>query len=226
MRKRYFVTGTDTEVGKTWVSRVILSAMAKKGLRTIALKPVAAGAQSYKTGMHNEDAVYLMEEATVQLPYSQVNPFLFEEPTAPHIAAEKERRALSVSRIVGLCRGASMQSHDVLLIEGAGGWRVPLNSQETLADVAREMDASIILVVGLKLGCINHALLTAEAIRNDGLPLAGWVANQVTLQPMANMAENISALQSRLMAPCLGVVQYNESNCVEESVKDINVDVL
>jgi dethiobiotin synthetase len=140
-----------------------------------------------------------------------VNPVALSAALAPHIAAALENRRVRVTQVVGLLRGAMMQARaDITLIEGAGGWRVPLNEQETLADLAREMKAPVILVVGLRLGCINHALLTAEAIRRDGLVLAGWVAN--TLDPdMPAREQNIATLASALAAPCLGVLPFVES---------------
>lgn len=223
MNKTFFITGTDTDVGKTWVSLAILHAVAGSGRRTIALKPVAAGTEESVDGWKNDDALSLQGAATVKLPYSQVNPFLMKDPVAPHIAAQKENKNLSVARIVGLCRGAAMTPHDFLLIEGAGGWRVPLNARETLADVATELGAQVILVVGMKVGCISHALLTAEAIRHDGLHLAGWVANQTSETPMRYLSENIATLQERLRAPFLGEVSYNPDKEVAKSAAELNL---
>jgi dethiobiotin synthetase len=210
-RKVFFVTGTDTGVGKTLATVSLLRAFAAQGKSTLGLKPVAAGCEETGEGLRNEDALALMEAASVALPYEQVNPVALSAALAPHIAAALENRRVRVTQVVGLLRGAMMQARaDITLIEGAGGWRVPLNEQETLADLAREMKAPVILVVGLRLGCINHALLTAEAIRRDGLVLAGWVAN--TLDPdMPAREQNIATLASALAAPCLGVLPFVES---------------
>jgi len=200
MSRTFFVTGTDTEVGKTAVCCTLLHAAAGAGLSTAAVKPVAAGCDERG---HNEDALQLMNAMTATLDYEQVNPVALAPAIAPHIAAGQAGRRLQASRLAGLCRGVMSSSVDLVLIEGAGGWRVPISGRETLADVAVELNLGVILVVGMRLGCINHALLTAEAVRRDGLRLAGWVANQ----PGARMAcheENLDTLRSLLGAPLLG----------------------
>ncbi|MFQ3323506.1 MAG: dethiobiotin synthetase [Pseudomonadales bacterium] len=207
MAKTYFVTGTDTDAGKTVIACGLLQAFANDGLTTAAVKPVAAGCESTDDGLRNDDALALMSVATQKLAYSQVNPIALEPAIAPHIAASQVGRRLSISRLAGFCRGVSINKVDKVLIEGAGGWRVPVNERETLADLPKELNIPVILVVGMKLGCINHAILTVEAIRNDGCVLAGWVANVVD-KDMAELEANFSALQSRIAAPCLGLVPY------------------
>ena len=202
MSKTYFVTGTDTEVGKTAVSCALLAAAAKAGYSTAAVKPVAAGCDEQG---HNEDALQLMQSMTAELEYQQVNPVALSAAIAPHIAAVQEGRTLQVSRLAGLCRGVMMSGSDLVLVEGAGGWRVPLSPRQTLADLAVELGVGVILVVGMRLGCINHALLTAEAIQRDGLKLAGWVANEPG-ERMSCYAENLDTLQQMLPAPFLGEV--------------------
>jgi dethiobiotin synthetase len=204
MSKSWFVTGTDTGVGKTAVSCALLLAAAQQGLRTAAVKPVAAGCDE---NGRNDDALQLMACMTEDLDYSQVNPVALEAAVAPHIAADREKKQVQASRLVGLCRGVMLGEADFVLIEGAGGWRVPLNRRETLADVAAQLQAGVILVVGMQLGCINHALLTAEAIHHDGLQLAGWVANQ-TGPRMACHGENLDTLREMLPAPLLGSVPF------------------
>ena len=204
MSKTYFVTGTDTEVGKTAVSCAILEAANSIGLKTAAVKPVAAGCDEEG---RNEDALQLMAAMSQPLDYAQVNPVALQEAIAPHLAAAHEGRQLQASRLVGLCRGVASSGVDLTLVEGAGGWRVPIGPRETLADVARELRAPVILVVGMRLGCINHALLSAEAVHNDGLSLAGWVAN--TIDPQMNcFDENLSTLRQWLSAPFLGLVPH------------------
>jgi dethiobiotin synthetase len=175
MTRTWFVTGTDTGVGKTAISCALLIAAREAGLKTAAIKPVAAGCDE---AGHNEDALQLMECMSEPLEYEQVNPVALTAAIAPHIAAQQEGRTLQVSRLAGLCRGVMAGEADFVLIEGAGGWRVPLNARETLADLAVQLQVDVILVVGMRLGCINHALLTAEAIARDGLKLVGWIANQ------------------------------------------------
>ena len=211
MAKSFFITGTDTDVGKTFVTSALLHAMGTKQLRTIGLKPVAAGCRMGEQGLVNDDALLLQHYSTVKLSYSQVNPIALEAAIAPHIAAQQQGRALSLSRLVGLCRGTLMTPHDFSLIEGAGGWMVPLNPREMLSDLARELRAPVILVVGLRLGCINHALLTAEAIQRRGIPLAGWIGNHCQSSPMSVLDENLNTLSGAITAPCLGIVPYAES---------------
>ena len=202
MTHTYFVTGTETEVGKTAVSCAILRAAASAGLSTAAVKPVAAGCDEHG---HNEDALQLIECMTAELDYEQVNPVALAPAIAPHIAAAQAGKVLQSSRLAGLCRGVMMSGHDLVLIEGAGGWRVPLSPRETLADLARELGVGVILVVGMRLGCINHALLTAEAVRRDGLTLAGWVANEPG-ETMSCYLENLDTLRRLLPAPFLGEI--------------------
>ena len=204
MTGTWFVTGTDTEVGKTAISCALLTAASARGLRTAAIKPVAAGCDAQG---RNEDALQLMACMTASMDYEQVNPVALQAAIAPHIAAQQEGRRLQVSRLAGLCRGVMSQGAEFVLIEGAGGWRVPVGPRETLADLARTLQVGVIMVVGMRLGCINHALLTAEAIQRDGLVLAGWVANQAG-EAMACHAENLGTLQSLLPAPLLGEVPY------------------
>jgi dethiobiotin synthetase len=162
-RKTFFIAGTDTDVGKTLVAAGLLVAAKNHGLTTAALKPLAAGCEKTESGLRNADALLLQSVITQPLMYEQINPIALESAIAPHIAAQQEKRILSADRIAGFCRG-SLNQADFTLVEGAGGWRVPLNPQETLADVAKILRLPVILVVGVRLGCINHALLTVEAI--------------------------------------------------------------
>lgn len=198
-----FVTGTDTEIGKTLASCALLHAYAAQGLRVAGMKPVAAGLGA---GGVNEDVAQLRAASTVDAPYALVNPFLFREPMAPHIAAQREGAAISMASIVAAYEALSAQA-DVVIVEGVGGFRVPLTDALDGADLAARLGLPVILVVGLRLGCLNHALLTAEAVRARGLKLAGWVANQVDAQ-MACVTENVETLKARLEAPLLGFVPH------------------
>lgn len=225
MKKRFFVTGTDTDAGKTFVSVLLLEALKAKGVSTLALKPVAAGCEEVDGLLCNDDALKLQAAMTVELPYQQVNPVALKSAIAPHIAADEEGRRLSVDRLAGLIRGALMTSADVTLIEGAGGWLVPLNERETLANLVKELGLPVILVVGVRLGCLNHALLTAQAIAAAGLPLAGWVANCIDPQAL-RVEENIQTLQSMLPAPCLGVVPYAPEAAIADLIAKIDTDLL
>lgn len=204
MSKSLFVTGTDTEVGKTAICCAILAAANARGMSTAAVKPVAAGCDE---NGHNEDALALQNAMSMSMDYAQINPVALDSAIAPHIAAQQQGKRLQAGRLAGLCRGVMSSSADLVLIEGAGGWRVPINPRETLADVAKELAAPVILVVGMRLGCINHALLSAEAIRRDGLQLAGWVANRVE-SSMSCYRENVDTLRQLLAAPMLGEVPH------------------
>ncbi|HIK73239.1 MAG TPA: dethiobiotin synthase, partial [Alcanivorax sp.] len=174
----FFITGTDTEVGKTWVSCRLLERAREAGLSCYGLKPIAAGCEETADGLRNEDALNLMAASSLTLPYELVNPVALKAAIAPHIAARQEGRRISLSQLAGYVRGA-LSSHpaDLVLVEGAGGWRVPLNDREMLSALAVELNLPVIQVVGMKLGCISHALLTAEAIQADGLRYTGTVAN-------------------------------------------------
>lgn len=205
MKKRYFIAGTDTDAGKTMVACALLAKARSLGLTTAAVKPVAAGCIDTQQGLRNDDAEQLLEQCTLPLYYEQVNPVAFVEPIAPHIAAQKMGQRMQVDRLTGFTSGVLAQGANFTLVEGAGGWRVPVNERETLADLAVALSMPVVLVVGMRLGCINHALLTVEAITNDGLVLAGWVANCIDPN-MAEVTANIATLQHRINAPLLGVV--------------------
>jgi len=222
MSKTWFVTGTDTGVGKTAVSCALLVAAAQAGLRTAAVKPVAAGCD--ETG-RNDDALHLMASMTEVLDYEQVNPVALDAAVAPHIAASLQGKRMQASRLAGLCRGVMLGAADFVLIEGAGGWRVPINSRETMADVAIELRVGVILVVAMRLGCINHALLTAEAIRHDGLQLVAWVANQPGPR-MDCHEENLETLQQLLPVPLLGEVPFQHRWEVEVAASYLDIQPL
>lgn len=225
MKKRFFIAGTDTDAGKTLVTAGLLTAANRQGLKTIGLKPIAAGCESTAEGLRNADALQLQQAASVKLSYDQINPVAFEPPIAPHIAAARGSRNVSADRLAAYCRGALMQPADLVLVEGAGGWRVPLNMRESLARLPQLLELDVILVVGMKLGCINHALLTAEAIARDGLRLAGWVANHVDAD-MACPDENLATLQQLFRAPLLGRVPWLESPSADAVADHLDLSML
>ena len=194
-----FVTGTDTEVGKTLFCAALLVQLAAAGVTAAACKPVSAGCRREHGRLINDDAELLARLAPLSRPLEVVNPVAMEPAIAPHIAAAEAGVRLEAGALVSACRSAA-DGADFLVVEGAGGWRVPLTGEETLADVACGLGLPVVLVVGLRLGCLNHALLTAEAIRADGLELAGWVANPLTTA-MPRMEENIATLAARLGPP-------------------------
>jgi dethiobiotin synthetase len=205
-----FVTGTDTEIGKTLVSAALLRGFAKEGLRATAMKPVAAGASEVDGVLHNEDADQLDAAASVLLPPDIRTPFMLKEPAAPHIVAARENVTIDMTRIVDAHRQALTMA-DVVVVEGVGGFRVPLDDELDTADLALALNLPVVLVVGMRLGCISHALLTAEAIAARGLRISGWVANRVD-PAMLFADENIDAIRTRLErqydAPLLGIVPH------------------
>ena len=225
MSQRYFVTGTDTEIGKTTIAAGLLHAARLRGLSTAAVKPVAAGCETTVAGLRNDDALALQAECNPQLDYELLNPVALAPPIAPHIAAREAGLTLTAGQLAAACSWVFERGAQLTLVEGAGGWRVPLNDRQTLADLAIELGIPVILVVGLRLGCINHALLTAEAIAADGLRLAGWVANQVDPQ-MDRQQHNLQTLRELLPAPCLGVVPRIEPLSAAAVAAHLQLDTL
>ena len=219
MKKRYFIAGTDTDAGKTMVACALLAKARGQGLTTAAVKPVAAGCIDTKDGLRNDDAEQLLAQCTLPLYYEQVNPVAFMAPIAPHIAAQQQGQRMQVGRLAGFTSGVLMQGANLTLVEGAGGWRVPVNERETLADLAIALSIPVVLVVGMRLGCINHTLLTVEAITRDGLELAGWVANCIDPQ-MGELDANVTTLQHRIQAPMLGLVpNFSDINEASQRVE-------
>ncbi len=214
MAQAFFITGTDTDAGKTSVAAGLLCAAKQQGCSTLAMKPVASGCDMSAEGLRNSDALALIAQSTVPLPYTQINPYAFAPAIAPHIAAQEAGVELSVADLYRTAQVILQQQADFTLIEGAGGWRVPISATEFLSDFAIALQLPVILVVGVKLGCINHALLTAQAIINDGLELAGWVANVVD-PSCARLAENLATLQQLMPAPCLAEVPHLTSASAE-----------
>ncbi|MCQ4315509.1 dethiobiotin synthase [Stutzerimonas zhaodongensis] len=205
MTAAFFITGTDTEVGKTTIAAALLHAARRAGLSTAAAKPVASGCERTTDGLRNNDALALLGECSLSMRYEQVNPFAFEPAIAPHLAAREAGIELSVAKLLQPVRDMLEMGADFSVVEGAGGWRVPLAGRETLSELSIQLGLPVILVVGVRLGCINHALLSAEAIARDGLHLAGWVANIVD-PATSRLQENLETLTERLAAPCLGQV--------------------
>lgn len=206
MTERFYVTGTDTEVGKTVASTALLQAARALGYRTAGYKPVASGSEMTAEGLRNSDALALQRNSVLPLSYEQVNPYTFAEPTSPHIVSADERRPIEASVLSAGLHALESQV-DWVLVEGAGGWFTPLSPTLTLADWVKREQLPVILVVGVKLGCINHAVLTAQAIQQAGLPLAGWIANDIT-PPGRRHAEYLSTLQRMLPAPMLGEIPW------------------
>lgn len=204
----WFVTGTDTGVGKSLVACALMFHLRARYARIAGMKPVAAGAERAPDGhWSNEDVWALQAAATVDLPRSLVNPYLLQAPVSPHIAAQRDGVHIALNTIVDACNSLREQT-DALVVEGAGGFRVPLSATQDGADLAVALGLPVILVVGLRLGCLNHAVLTAESIAARGLHLAGWVANHIDPQ-MPEQQANIDWLQSQLKVPCLADLPHS-----------------
>ncbi|MFW5426795.1 MAG: dethiobiotin synthase [Methylophagaceae bacterium] len=196
-----FVTGTDTNVGKTRISVALIELLQQQGGIIAGMKPIASGCEQTAQGLRNDDALQLSQQANIDFPYELINPYAFEPAIAPHIAAQQAGIDIDVAKIKENFMQIKQQS-DAVVVEGAGGWLVPINQTQTMADLAVELDLPVILVVGVKLGCINHALLTVKAIEDSGLILQGWVANEIEVNEQAE--DIIKTLKQSITAPCLG----------------------
>ena len=212
----YFITGTDTEVGKTCVSVALLHRLQQQGLRVAGMKPVAAGCEETAEGLRNEDALALQAASSIALAYETVNPYAFAPPIAPHLAAEDAGLTIEIERILTAYHDIASQV-DQVIVEGAGGWRVPLNNDQDMSDLAIALGLPVVLVVDIRLGCINHALLSAQAIAARGLPLAGWVANHAH-GDYERGADNIASIGARIGTPLLGVIPYHGDIKTEQAV--------
>ena len=217
----YFITGTDTGVGKTLLSCALLHAFAARGDRVAGFKPVAAGCDERD---HNDDALALRAASSMQLTWGQVNPYCFTHAIAPHLAARHAGVRIEFKRILTSYRELAGQADEVI-VEGAGGFLVPLNDKQTTADLAKELDLPVILVVGMRLGCLNHALLTVRAIADHQLECAGWIANVLDAD-MPALQENIEALRERIAAPLLGIVPYQAQPDAQVAAKHLQLELL
>lgn len=224
MKQGYFITGTDTGVGKTFVSCALLQAFANKGLRVGAMKPIAAGCEQTAAGWRNEDALQLMQHANVELSYQQINPVALPSPIAPHLATREAGTSVTISQLTDHFEKIKSRA-DYFIIEGAGGWLVPLNDKENMAAIPAAFGLATILVVGIRLGCINHALLSAAAIERSGNHLAGWVANTIDTN-MLMIEKNILTLRTHLSAPLLGTLPFMDEKDVCTASKKLGIDSL
>ncbi len=202
MNQSWFVTGTDTEIGKTWCTLALIQHFKNQGLRVAGMKPIAAGCTA---ALINSDAEQIQQISGLDVPYEWVNPYAFVPPIAPHIAAEQVGQSIELEKIIQKYQLLAAHA-DTVVIEGVGGWRVPMNAMQSLKDMVLAMEAQVILVVGLRLGCINHALLSAETIIRDGCLLAGWIANPI--DPDFDGQTSIETLSERLEVPLLAKMPY------------------
>lgn len=217
----YFVTGTDTHVGKTLISCALLHGFATCGKRVVGMKPIAAGCNN---DGQNEDVLQLRAASNVEVSYELTNPYCFLPAIAPHLGAQQAGIEIQLPRIVTAYQKLAAQA-DVVIVEGVGGLCVPLNAQQDSADMLKALGLPVILVVGIRLGCLNHTLLTVEAINARGLLLTGWVANVIEVD-MPQWEENIAALQQRIAAPLLGIVPYLRNADARVAVRQLELDRL
>ncbi|WP_259423838.1 dethiobiotin synthase [Coxiella burnetii] len=216
---KFFITGTDTGVGKTYVSTLLLHQFNNKGFSTFGIKPIASGCRKINNKLHNDDALALQKVASIKTTYEHVNPIALEPPIALHIAAKLNNQVLSKNDLAKTINQIFNLPADVFIVEGAGGWFVPLNEKEFVSDLVKLLKIPVVLVIGIKLGCLNHAFLTAKAVLREKIPLVGWVANCIEPDVLA-MAENIQTLKKGIKAPCLGVIPY------DGTVEDLSIQPL
>lgn len=209
MKQGYFVTGTDTGVGKTLISAALIYSLSNEGGRVCGMKPVASGCIETEHGLINEDAEMLLEASNVTADYDLICPYRFLPPVAPHIAAQEQDTVISMDHILE-CYHRLQSSTDTIVVEGVGGWQVPLNEQESMPGLAKELGLPVIIVVGGRLGCINHALLTAESVLASGLSVLGWVFNQVDPDMQQHDAV-MQALQNRMPARLIADISWQSS---------------
>lgn len=212
--KQYFITGTDTEVGKTYVTSHLLKSASALGKSTLGYKPIAAGCDNVDGNWVNEDAASLQAASSITVSIKEVNPIALLPPIAPHIAAKEAGVTLTAEAITAGLRHLERYSPDLLLMEGAGGWQLPLSEETFLSDVVASLEMDVILVVGMKLGCLNHALLTAKVMQQQGVNLVGWVANDIT-GCMSRYEENLTTLQHTLPAPLLLEIPFQQEPSAE-----------
>lgn len=219
--KGFFIVGTDTGIGKTVAGASLLVALAELNFKTIGIKPIASGCTLTTNGLRNIDALLLQKHATKFIAYDQINPFAFKEPIAPHLAARQENINLTVDDILIKTKTTMAHPIDYIIIEGIGGLYVPLNAQETILDLIKAYNYPVILVVGIKLGCINHALLTQECLKYANISIAGWIANNPYPYNLCDDA-NIRAIDERIEAPLLGTIPYQKNLTFKNTLRFFN----
>ncbi|PQJ96655.1 dethiobiotin synthase [Chromatium okenii] len=219
-----FITGTDTDCGKTTISLGLMAAMQQRGLRVNGMKPVASGCAMTPAGLRNADARQLLAQSSHRNAYALVNPYAFAPPIAPHLAAIQAGVTIDFVNIIKAYQTLAATA-EVVIVEGVGGWRVPLMPNQCVSDLALALEIPVILVVGFKLGCLNHALLTAESIRASGAHLIGWICNQIDPKMQALNA-NLATLNELIAAPCLGVVPWNTAVNAQQIATQLKVELL
>lgn len=223
--RTYFVTGTDTDAGKTVASVLLLKSLNKISEHTLGIKPISAGCEMTAEGLRNDDALKLQAASGIKVDYNTINPISYEAYIAPHIAAQQQSKPISLEQVQDCLDRARKHNPRWLLVEGAGGWRLPLNNEgRYFSDFALQNQLKVILVVGMKLGCLNHAVLTHQAITNDGLQCVGWVANQLS-DDMSCYQENITSLRALLPCPQIAEIPYQPAGVNDISLNDSFLEV-
>lgn len=220
----FFITGTDTGVGKTIIACALLYSFARQGKSVVGMKPVTAGCEDTPEGLRNGDVEQLIAASTIKAPRHMVNPYALKPPIAPHIAAQQAGIEIKPA-VIKMAFDELKKMADVVMVEGVGGFKVPLNRQQDSADLAGLLGLPVILVVGMRLGCLNHTLLTADAIEKCGLKLAGWVANCIDPH-MVMLQENLRALEERLGGPPLGVFAFQPDLRPKELARELDIQSL
>ena len=221
MKKGFFITGTDTDVGKTWATIALMRFFKSQGMSVVGMKPVAAGCKWLDGQLKNEDALLIQENASVDMEYQQINPYAFETPVSPHLAAKQTVKAEVILQAFYDLKDKA----EVILVEGAGGWLVPVNGVYDIADLAKDMQLPVIMVVAIRLGCINHARLTYQAIINSGCVCAGWLAVCLDSE-MVMQKENIATIKNKIAAPLLGELPHTLKKDFDFLAKNINSEQL
>lgn len=216
-----FITGTDTEIGKTRVACALLKTLSQKKIKAVGMKPVASGAERENGQLQNLDALELIAASVVKLPYELVNPYVFQTSASPHIAAAIDSQQIELDKIVSCYKEIELQS-EFVIVEGVGGWLAPLNKTQTVADMAKSLQLPVVLVVGMRLGCLNHALLTVQHIQQSGMRLAGWIANCVDTK-FAYLEENINMLVKQINAPLIARLDFDDKYFSSGHEKNISV---
>jgi len=220
MAKGYFITGTDTGIGKTWSTAALMQYFKNQGRSVIGMKPIASGCDEVEGELENEDALLLQKHASLELPYQEINPYAFALPVSPHIAAAEAGEEIQVDSIVELYQQLEKKA-EIVLVEGVGGWLVPINKQHSVADLAIALKLPVIIVVGVRLGCINQARLTFAAIEQAGMECCGWIASCVE-QDMLMLEENIQTIKEGTSMPLLAVFPYSKVLEVDEFSRKLN----
>lgn len=224
MANGIFITGTDTEVGKTWFTVALMTKLKEQGYRVAGMKPVSSGGFIKDSKQVNEDALHILENCSADYPYELINPFIFEPPIAPHIAAAKINQQIDLEKIAKIYFQLTEQN-DFVIVEGVGGWRVPLSNNTSLRNIVDLLNIPVLLVVGLKLGCINHALLTTEIINADGHDLCAWASNKIDKEYLYTKETN-KTLADKIQKPCIAEIPFLEKFSKKRFANNIDLSAI